>query len=140
VTSIAAPPSGTFASKVVIKDMVKIQACYRGARCTGMAFSFANNRVEILGQWFEYAGRHELLFDVISNRRFTGLRFELHGSDYNTVVRKVTSLTTETGNTHVPDMAQDAKYYVSTPILIVYFQLTMSRILLFGYTPHCLMK
>jgi hypothetical protein len=49
-STLAASPSGTFGSKVVLKDIVTIQTCYINDRCTGLAFTLATGMVEILGQ------------------------------------------------------------------------------------------
>jgi hypothetical protein len=118
-TYLAAPPSGLFASKVVVKNVFRIQACYRGDRCTGMTLTLTDDRVEVLGQWFECTGRHDLLFDVTRDRIFTGLRFELCGPPYSTVVRKVTLLTKEMSINYAGDLIQDAKHYVSIVTLVV---------------------
>jgi hypothetical protein len=118
-TNLIGPPLGLFASRVVIKDMFRIQACYRGDRCTGITLTLTDNRVEVLGQWFECTGRHDLLFDVTRDGIFTGLRFELSGLPYSAVVRKVTLLTTEMSINYAGDLIQDAKYYVSIVTLMV---------------------
>jgi hypothetical protein len=137
-TSLAAPPSGLFASEAILKNMFRIQTCYRGDRCTGMTLTLADDRVEVLGQWFECIGRHELLFDSTIDGIFKGLRFELCGSPYSTVVRKVTLLTTEMSINYAEDLVQDAKYHVSIVSLIVWiFNFDAFRILSYGYTQHC---
>jgi hypothetical protein len=117
-TSLAAPPSGLFASKVVVQTMSRIQTCYRGDRCTGMTLTLTNDRVEVLGQWFECTDRHDLLFDATRDGIFTGLRFELCGPPHSTVVRKVALLTTEMSISYVGDLVQDAKFDVSIITLI----------------------
>jgi hypothetical protein len=118
-TNLIGPPLGLFASRVVIKDMFRIQACYRGDRCTGITLTLTDDRVEVLGQWFECTGRHVLLFDVTRDGTFTGLRFELCGLFYSAVVRKVTLLTAETSTNHAGDFVRDVKYYVSIVTLMV---------------------
>lgn len=118
-TDLTAPPSGLFASRVVIKDVSRILACYRGDRCTGITLTSTDGGVEVLGQWFECTGRHDLLFDVTRDGIFTGLRFELCGLPYSTVVRKVTLLTTEMSINYAGNLVQDAKYHVSIVTLMV---------------------
>jgi hypothetical protein len=118
-TNLAAPPMGLFASKVVVRNVSRIQACYRGDRCTGMTLTLTDDRVEVLGQWFECTGRLDLLFDVTRDKIFTGLRFELCGLPSSTVVRKVTLLTTEMGINCAGDLVRYAKYDVSIVTLLV---------------------
>jgi hypothetical protein len=114
-SSLRAPPTGTFASKVVLKDIFTIRACYMSNRCTGMAFTFAMGRTEILGQWFECTGRHDLIFDTaIGDRDLLGLRFQLHGPRHKAVVRKVMLLTTEPGDVSPEEPFLDAKCPVSS--------------------------
>lgn len=98
--------------------MFRIQACYLGDRCTGITLTLTDDRVEVLGQWFECTGRHDLLFDVTRDGIFTGLRFELCGLPYSTVVR-VTLLTTGMSINYARDLVQDAKYDVSIVTLMV---------------------
>ncbi|OAL42570.1 hypothetical protein IQ07DRAFT_340507 [Pyrenochaeta sp. DS3sAY3a] len=121
LSDLVAPPSGTFASRVVMKDIITVRACYLGDRCTGMAFTFAMDRVEILGQWFECTGHHELIFDTVSDKYLTGLQFELHGPYHEPVVRKVTLLTMETSGTSSGDIIRVAK--CSDTIVWIYSEL-----------------
>jgi hypothetical protein len=103
-TRLAAPPSEVFASKVVVKNMFRIQACYQGDRCKGMTLTLTDDRVKVLGQWFECSSHHDLLFDITRNRDFTRLRFKLCGPPHRTVVRRVTLLTTEMSINYAGDL------------------------------------
>jgi hypothetical protein len=126
-TSLAAPPSGLFGSKVVVRNVFRIQTCYHGDRCTGMMLALTDGRVEVLGQWFECTGRHDIIFDANKDMIFTGLRFGLYGPPHSTVVRKVTLLTTEMSTTYAGDLVQEAKYHVSLiALLVLIINLTLS--------------
>jgi hypothetical protein len=140
-TYLTAPMSGTFGSRVSIKDIATIQACYIGNRCTGLAFTFTMGRIEILGQWFECTGRHTSLFNSTRNKNFKGLRFQLHISSHITVVRSVTILHAHNHDASVEGAVMDAMYSVSPFVfptnrsLLIYL-----RILSNGFTRHELMK
>jgi hypothetical protein len=110
---LTAPPSGTFASKIILKDILRIHVCYRMNHCTGMTFTFVDGKVETLGQWFECTGQHDLLFDMTINKKFTGLQFELHGESHCAVVRRVTLLGAKIGTMSSADTVLYAKSFVS---------------------------
>ncbi|KAF2271231.1 uncharacterized protein EI97DRAFT_446787 [Westerdykella ornata] len=107
-TNLTASVSGTFGSSVVVKDITTIQACYIRERCTGLAFTLAKGRVEILGQWFECTGQHSLLFNSTSDRDPKGLRFHLQGASHIAVVNNVTILYAEGDNGSVEGLDNDS--------------------------------
>lgn len=117
-TNLAAPPSGTFASSVLVEDVFTIRTCYRGDRCTGITLTSIDGRVHVLGQWLECTGRHDVVFDMNRDGNFCGLLFELCGPPYSTVVRKVSLLTTEPSISSMGVLLQDAKDSVSTLTLM----------------------
>jgi hypothetical protein len=112
-TCLAAPMSGTFFSRVVLKDVSTIRSCYVGGRCTGLTLTFAMGIVETLGQWFECIGSHNLLFDSAANDGFQGLQFELDGQSHLAVVRRVTVLHGDNFGVYLDGTVKRAKYSVS---------------------------
>lgn len=125
-THLTAPRSGTFGSAVKLEDVAAIHACYVGDRCTGLAFTLAMGRIEILGQWFECTGQHSVLYNSAIDKEFKGLRFRLHGAPHIAVVFSVTVLHAHSHDVFAEDAIKDAMcdvsrflsqidYYLRTP-------------------------
>lgn len=82
-------PAGIFRSQALLGDISTIKTCYVNNRCTGMAIQYADCTAEILGQWFESRGRHDVIYDIRCDTMFDKLRFWLSGAGTTVVVKSV---------------------------------------------------